>query len=51
MISKIPVSGNAHGCLQIAVVAVACLVGRGDQPEMPAKLSCMVVHEVDLFLQ
>jgi hypothetical protein len=49
MISEIPASANVHGCLWTAVVAVACLVGRGDEPEIPGKWSCMVVYWVDLF--
>jgi hypothetical protein len=34
MISDIPVSVIVHGCLRMAVVVVACLLGRGDQPEI-----------------
>jgi hypothetical protein len=35
MISDIPVSAIIDGCLRMAVVVVACLVGRGDRPEIP----------------
>jgi hypothetical protein len=34
MISDIPISAIVHGCLRMAVVTVAYLVGTGDQPEI-----------------
>jgi hypothetical protein len=35
MIPDISISAIVHGRLRMAVVAMACLEGRGDQPEIP----------------